>query len=485
MNLKKGQSVEILIADLAFGGAGVGKMASDDGTAMDAPEGRSNAVAELPLGLFVVFVEGVIPGDTAEVRVTKIKKQYAEADLVKIIKPSPSRIAPKCKHFGLCGGCSLQFLSYEDQLKWKEKVVKDSLQKIGGFKDVEVSTIIGCKDPQFYRNKMEYSFGTEQLGGPLALGLHPKKNYRAVFNLEECILQSPVSVELVAAGRKWAIDLGISPYDTRTSSGVLKNLIVREGKNTGELMVNLVTNGKDFSQEKAFAEFIKANFQAVTSLYRTAVTIKKGFRTVVEEFHLYGKKNLTETLSVKPKNARDQVTLTFEILPQAFFQPNTKQAEILYEKVLEFAQPTDNDTVLDLFCGTGTIGMFFAKLSSSVIGVELNASAVENAKSNASKNSINNIDFICADVDKFLEKSQLKGDILITDPPRAGIANKSLEKLLKLRTQKWVYVSCNPTTLARDLKIICADGYKLERVQPVDMFPHTYHVETVCLLIKK
>lgn len=467
MQLKKGDIIEVPISDFAFGGVGVGKIKVGDGD-------------------FVVFVEGVIAGDIVDARLTKIKKQFAEAKFESFVKKSADRIAPRCKHFGYCGGCSLQFYDYAKQLEWKAKVVADSLARIGGFKDLKIEPIIGCDSPWFYRNKMEYSFGFDNHKPELNLGLHPTGRYQYVFDLEECFLESENSVKILRAVKDWVREKKLSGHDPRTSKGVLKNLVVKEGKNTNETMVNLVTNGKTFALEKEFKDWILGKFPFITSLYRTAVVVERGHKTTIEEFLLAGKEALTETLTVKI--GKKTITLNFEIHPQAFFQPNTKQAEILYGKVLEFADPKAEDTILDLFCGTGTIGMFFAKTGARVIGIELSPDAIENAKNNAKTNGIENIQFYCNDITKFFEikpQSLLpRPSILITDPPRAGIANSALEKILKLNAKKWVYVSCNPTTLARDLKIACENGYKIERVQPVDMFPQTYHIETVCLLRK-
>ncbi len=446
--------MELQITDFAFGGAGVGKMDGD----------------------LVIFVERVIPGDKVEVSLTRIKKNFCEARLERIITPSPLRIKARCKHFGLCGGCSLQCMDYDEQLKWKEKIVRDSLERIGEIKNPPIAPIIGSESPWFYRNKMEYSFGEG-----LKLGLHPAKSYKDVFNLEECFLESELSAQIAVAVREWAISRKIQPYDPRVNTGVLRNLMVREGKNTSEIMVILFTNGQDFPNQKDFAKLIGEKFPAVTSVYRTAVVIKKGHKTAIEEFHLSGKKTLMETLTVKQSDGKN-ATLKFEILPQAFFQPNTKGAQILYETALNFAGSEGTETIYDLFCGTGTIGMFAASRAEKVIGIELNASAVENARKNAEQNGIKNIAFLCGDIDKMLPELKGKADIIITDPPRCGIFPKTLQKILELRPAKWVYVSCNPTTLARDLKEAITAGYKLKRVQPVDMFPHTYHVETVCEL---
>lgn len=504
MNVKKGQLVELTICDLAFGGAGVGKIKMEDGRD------------------FVVFVEGGVPGDKIAVRIFKAKKQYAEGRIEKILVPSPERITPRCKHFGLCGGCSLQFLNYEDQLKWKEKMVKDALNKnlhadAGDnarrpasidSTDSPIAPILGCETPWFYRNKMEYSFGTEasartrhQIANvsragatgsetapttvpDLTLGLHPKNRFQDVFELEECFLESLKSVEIVKSVRQWARDKKIAPYNPRTNVGILRTLTVREGKNTNELLVNLITNGNTFPEASEFAEWITHLFPEITSLYHTEVTIQRGHRTVVEEHLLKGKPTITETLSITSPLGKD--TLTFEILPQAFFQTNTHQTQILYEKILELAAPKNTDIVLDLFCGTGTIGMFFAKHVKRVFGIDLNEAAIVNAKENAQHNNLHNIEFLCGDSGKLLKEIPEKADILITDPPRIGVSpQKSLEMILELAPPKWIYVSCNPTTLARDLGLIMQTGkYKISKVQPVDMFPHTYHVETITVLEK-
>ncbi|MBI4994967.1 23S rRNA (uracil(1939)-C(5))-methyltransferase RlmD [Candidatus Peregrinibacteria bacterium] len=458
--------VELTIMDLAFGGAGVAK-----------------------LGNLTVFVERAVPGDKILARLTKIKSSYAEAKLEKLVVSSPERVGARCKHFGVCGGCSLQNLNYENQLKWKWKMVSDAICRIGGFREAKIEPIIGCSSPWFYRNKMEYSFGARQqsdVGGQMSdvnLGLHPSGNFREIFDLEECFLQSELSVKIARSVRQWA-------QKNNLNTDVLRNLIIREGKNTEEVMVNLVTHGENFPLEKDFAQFAARAFPQITSLYRTAITVQRGKRTVIKEFHLSGKPHLTETLSI-PTGKKDAppVTLHFEIAPQAFFQPNTLQAEVLYRKILEFASgplaPHPSLLVLDLFCGTGTIGMALSKTCKNVIGVETNEAAVQNAQKNAEKNNIKNIEFMCGDVGKILTYNlQLttNNSILVTDPPRAGIEPKTLQKILALKIPKWIYVSCNPTTLARDLKIICENGYELQKIQPVDMFPHTYHVETVCLL---
>jgi 23S rRNA (uracil1939-C5)-methyltransferase len=464
---KKGDLVELTISDLAFGGAGVAKI-----------EG------------YAVFVEGTIPGDKVSARLTRVKSQFGEAVVVSMSTPSPMRISARCKHFGVCGGCALQSLKYEDQLKLKEKFIYDAITRIGGFRDAKIEPIIGCESPWFYRNKMDYSFAADNRDGSTGdkLGLHYKTSFKNVFDLEECFLQSELSVEILHATKKWAKEkewpfFKTFSYDSSLSG--LRNLVIRDGKNTGEVMVNLIASGvrqmeKTERLKNEFRDFITTSFPKITSVYLTEVIVQKGHRTVTREHLLSGKAAITETLNVA------NTKLHFDIHPQAFFQTNSKQTELLYGKILELADARPEDRVADLFCGTGTIGMFFAANGCETIGIELNASAIENAKKNAETNGIKNIKFLCGDVAKYLanDSETSKATIIITDPPRAGMTPTSLEKIIAFRAPKWVYVSCNPTTLSRDLQAICASGYKLRKIQPVDMFPHTYHVETICLLTR-
>ncbi len=466
MQLSKGQIITVVIKEIAFGGDAVGIPTDETLTGC------------------ITFVKGgVLPGETAEVSLTRIKKNYLEAQLVKIVTESPSRGAPRCKHFGVCGGCSLQHLSYDKQLEVKDGFVRDALIKFGGFSADYLAEIkkpiIGCDDPWYYRNKTEYSFERGQIG------FHPKGQFRDVFELEECFLQSPLAVKIVAAVRAWFKEKNLVTYNSLTHSGCLKNLIIREGKNSGEVLVNLVTTDDQFDNEEDFTELIRTKFPAVTSIYRTVVAVRRGFKTVNTEKLLWGKPTLLETLTV------GTAKLNFEILPQAFFQPNTIQAQRLYADAIICAKPDKNDHVLDLFCGTGTIGMFCAQTGCKVTGIDVSDSAIENAHKNALNNGLDQIEFHVGDTGKQLKKLQEKAQtatVLITDPPRSGIDPKTLEKIIALQIPRWVYVSCNPTTLARDLKIACATmlpngkKYVLKHVQPVDMFPQTYHVETVTLL---
>lgn len=466
MQLTKGHTITVVIKEIAFGGNAVG-MPIDEA-----------------LKGFITFVSGaVLPDEVAEVKLTKIKKNYLEAELVRIITTDKDRNIPRCKHFGICGGCSLQHVPYTKQLEIKDTFVQDALIKFGGFSKEYIAhikkPIIACDSPWYYRNKSEYTFESGKAG------FHARGNFRTVFDLEECFLQSEIAVAILQCIKDWARVKNISTYDWSTRQGIIKNLVIREGKNTGEILVNLITTQDNFIYEKDFIELIRSNFPQVTSLYRSSVIVRRGFKTVNNEYLLWGKETLTEKLSVGNNS------LHFEILPQAFFQPNTLQAEKLYRVTINYAQPTNTDHVLDLFCGTGSIGMFCALSGSRVTGIDLSESAIMNAQKNAEKNNIKNITFYPGDTGKELKKLQeiaQTATILITDPPRAGIEPKTLEKIIGLTIPRWVYVSCNPTTLARDLKIICnaplinGKKYRLASLSPVDMFPQTFHIETVVLL---
>ncbi len=457
---KKGSNITLKIDSLVYGGSGIGQL---DG--------------------FKVFVEGTAPGDTVEARMSKVKSSFGEGKLLRVLEPSAQRIQPRCKHFGVCGGCKWQFLDYEDQCKVKEQQVKDALMRIGGFEQGDsaspsmVEPIIRNLTPWFYRNKMELSFGTSP-DGKAMLGFFPPGYHFEVFDLEECFLQSELMAEIVKKVRDFANEHKISVYNSHTHEGLLKTLTIREGKNTGEVMVILTTSTSLFDNKEAFAALF-AGDERITSLYWNTVYQVPGHPTWIEENLLTGKEALTEALILE--NGQE---LQFDILPQAFFQTNTKQAEILYSKVVELAGLTGKEVVFDLYCGTGTIGLFCAHKAASVYGIEVNESAVESARGNALKNGIKNVSFLLGGVEQRLGELKEKPDVLIVDPPRAGLEGDVVAQCAEFGAEKIVYVSCNPSTLARDLKLFTERGYKPTIVQPVDMFPQTHHTECVALIQK-
>lgn len=459
--------MEIEIHTLAFGGAGLGKY-----------EGLT------------VFVEKTMPGDRVRAAFTKIKSNFAEARLVEIIKPSADRIQARCPYFGICGGCQFQFMPYEKQLKFKRQQVIDSFERIGKIYNPPVADIIGCAEHYYYRNKMEFSFGYDE-GMNFALGMHlPGRRYD-ILDLKECYLQSELSVEVVNKVREFTEAKRWMPFKPSCNQGFLKALYVREGRRTDEMMVNLVTSDQipeDF--EVSLEEFVKfllkdesdvdngkAGSMKIASIVWSKVISRKGFTRQVKENVIYGKPAITEKMILKNGDE-----LKFDISPQAFFQVNTLQAEILYSQVLKFSLLKSHNMVFDLFCGTGTIGLFLAKHVGQVLGIELNEQAIQSAKENARKNNLFNIDFYTGDVSKILHEIRERPSLIIVDPPRAGLTEKLIKKINDFGANQIVYVSCNPATLARDINWLKDYGFTVKNIQPVDMFPHTFHIECVCLL---
>ncbi len=451
---KRGEKVELTVSDLALGGKGIAKVED-----------------------FTIFVDSALPGDQIKAQITKLKPNYAEAKLIEVIIPSSSRVKAACSHFGICGGCSWQNLDYAQQLDFKTKQVQQTLEHIGGFTAPPVRKTLASPDSFFYRNKMEFSFSQDEGNNP-TLGLHKKGRFDLVFNLEKCFLQSETSNGIVGLIREFARKNQISIYNLKTHQGFLRFLTIREGKNTGEVMVNLVTNKGDFPLGKILAEGLITKFPQIKSLVRNINTQKAQIAVGEKEELLAGKNFIREKIG----------EFVFELSAGSFFQTNTRQAERLYQVVLELADLKGDETVLDLYSGTGTISFYLAKNSAKVVGVESNPKTVADAKKNAELNRIANCQFICEEAKSFLAMALLRKesyDVVVIDPPRAGLHPQVVENTLKLSPPKIVYVSCNPATLARDLKLLCESQYKLELVQPLDMFPHTFHIESVSKLLRK
>lgn len=436
---------------------------------------------------YVVFVPGAVPGDHVKVRVLRKKKKYAEARLVKIIEPSPLRTDPKCTYFGSCGGCKWQQVSYAAQLEAKRQSVMEAIAHQGGYENVAVNPIIGADDVFHYRNKMEFTFSSsrwltseeiasgEKFDTSFALGMHAPGRFNRVIDLKTCYLPAPITVEIVNGFRAFAMEKGWDCWDIRQHVGYLRHLVIRTGVRTGEIMVNVVTNGFDEQRFEEMTQFMQSNFDGITTFINT---IHTGVAQVAigEEHHVgFGEGVI-----------RDQIGgFTFEIGPGAFFQTNTVQAEKLYEVTREFSGAGKDDLVYDLYCGAGTISIFMAPHVRHVVGVELVPEAIENAHTNARKNNITNSTFLAGDMKKLFTPEFVhahgKPDVLIVDPPRAGMHPKVVEQIGALRPERFVYVSCNPQTQMRDLKLL-GDAYEIEAVQPVDLFPHTYHIENVIKL---
>lgn len=450
--------MELRIDSLAFGGQGVARYAMDDRQ-------------------FTIFVEGTVPGDKVKVRIGGRKRNHAFGYVDMFVEKAPNRVEPRCRHFGLegdrCGGCSLQSISYEDQLKLKEQQVRDAIVRIGHLDGGLVQPIIGLDEPWYYRNKMEFSFSkTEE--GQLSLGLHVKRRHHDVVEMTECHLFSPYVGNLVKTVREFFRQRNL------TNEPELKSLVVREGKNTGEILINLVFENGEATFLDEFAALVQEFFAergGLTSLYSTHITNKKGQRKRWDETLLWGKPTIRESLKIGNDNE-----LHFDISPQAFFQPNTKQAERLFALAIEAANLSGEEVVYDLYCGAGTIALACARSAKHVYGIEINEPALNNARSNAEVNGLTNVTFAVGDVAKELPHLPEPADVVMVDPPRSGLFPDVVTHICEMAPQRIVYVSCNPATLARDLQRFTETGYTLERVQPVDMFPQTYHIENVALL---
>lgn len=451
-------------------------------------------------------IRKAIPGDKVEVTVERRHGETIDARLEELIEASADRVEPQCRHFGRreisgegCGGCSLQSLSYDHQLAAKERAVK-SFMADRGLDPGLVESIVGQEDPWMYRNKMEFSFG-DTADRAFALGLHPRGYRHEIVNLQECYLQSEFTSDFVPAVREWAIARELQPYLNSEDTGFLRTLTIREGERTGERLVELMTtHDPDAEMEgqtvpaaevaEAFREFVESftrgRSEDVTSIYWTQKKAIKGEPTEWIEHRLSGKDVLEEQLYL-PGDQR----LRFEIDPRAFFQPNTRQAEVLYREVLEKAElPGDEEgprTALDLYCGTGTIALCLAPYADDVVGIEMQKDAVENARKNAEDNGMQHVSFFAGDVADVFESEAFRArvsdvDLTVVDPPRAGLQPDAREHVDAAGAPDLVYVSCNPEALARDLDDLTDRGYSVESVQPVDMFPQTYHVECVAKL---
>jgi 23S rRNA (uracil1939-C5)-methyltransferase len=436
----------------------------------------------------VIFVEGVVPGDVVDVYIKKNKKDWAEAGVKKIVEYSKDRVEPFCKHFGTCGGCKWQMLPYEKQLGFKEQQVKDVLQRIGKVTDAEYLPIEGCATTSEYRNKLEFTFSTKRYlsanelntdisADTSVLGYHAPRLFDKVIDIDHCHLMIEPQNEIRNGLRQFALDNNLSFYDIKNNIGLLRNIMIRVAS-TGQVLVNMIFGNDNQEQIEMVMKYLKDTFPMVTSLHYTINTKLNDSIYDLEVVCVSEKNTIQETLE----------DFTFAISPKSFFQTNTKQAEKLYSIARDFAGFTGTETLYDLYCGTGSIGIFCSKQVKKIIGVEAVADAIEDAKINAANNGVKNASFYAGDVIKICNDDFFaqhgRPDVVITDPPRAGMHASLVEKLLEIESPKIVYVSCNPATQARDLQLL-ASKYNVVKVQAVDMFPQTHHVESVALLTLK
>jgi 23S rRNA (uracil1939-C5)-methyltransferase len=446
------QELELRIDSLAFGGNGVARL---DG--------------------FVLFVRRGLPGDLVRARVTKVKRNHAEAVTVDVLEPGPVRVDAPCAHYPACGGCRFQDLAYEAQIAEKESQVRDALQRIGAIPEPPLEPILPAESIFHYRNKLEYSF-TQEDDRP-TLGLHRAGRWDEVLPIERCWLTTDLGNGIRNAVRDWAREERLRAYDQRTHEGFLRHLVVREGRNTGQALVVLVTAPGELPDEEHFVDLLR-RFPEVRSIHWAINDRPAEVTRDLPTRLLYGEDAIEEELCA----------LRFRVSPNAFLQTNTAMAEQLYRLVGEFAQLQGGETVYDLYCGTGTIGLTLAEKALTVWGVEASEEAVSCAIDNAALNAIGNAAFFAGDVGRSLEDLHARSgdpDVVVVDPPRAGLSGRAVRQLGKLAPERIVYVSCNPTTLAGNVKELTGEwGYRLERVRPVDMFPHTPHVEAVALLTR-
>jgi 23S rRNA (uracil1939-C5)-methyltransferase len=446
--VSRDQELVLTIDSLAYGGNGVAR-----------------------LNGFVVFVKRALPGDTVRARVTKVKRSHAEAVSLEIVEAGAPRVDAPCAHYPACGGCRFQDLAYEAQLEAKAQQVADALARIGRLSNVELEPAEPAESVFHYRNKLEYSFsGT---AAEPALGFHRAGRWDEVLDVERCWLTTDLGNAIRNAVKQWARSEGLAPYDQERQEGYLRHLVVREGRNTGQALVVLVTAPAELAAAESFLEALRA-FPEIRSIH-WAVNDTPAEVTSLPTRLLWGEEAIEEEL----------LGLRFRIRPNAFFQTNTAMCEVLYRIAGEYAALTGEETVYDLYCGTGTIALSLAREALTVWGIESSEESVACAVENAELNGLVNAAFFAGDVGTDLEELRDRAgppDVVVVDPPRAGLTGKALRRIGRLAAPRLVYVSCNPTTLAGNAKELVSEwGYRLERARPVDMFPHTPHVETVAL----
>jgi 23S rRNA (uracil1939-C5)-methyltransferase len=441
--------VTITISDLAYGGRGVGKVNG-----------------------FVIFVQGTVPGDVIRARIIKRKSNHAIAQLVDIQTPSPLRLTPPCSHFDECGGCTWQNITYKHQLAFKEQILKTTLEHLGALKDIAVKPIIPSPEIWHYRNKMDFTFSADSNGCP-TLGFHKEGSYLDIIDIKRCFIHPKIFNTILQIVREEVNRQQLISYNPQTHEGFLRHLIVREGKHTGNIMVTLLSTSGDTLAIEPLVAALCHHVPTMTSLVwgvNAGVADVAGLDRIAYQ---YGTSQIEEHLD----------SLRFLVSPSSFFQANTLAAQQLYTVAREMADLSKQDVLLDAYCGIGPISIFCSDSVKAVIGIETAVDAIWDARQNAALNRVTNCTFLTGEVRKVLPTalSSVADSItrIIVDPPRSGMDKKTLRHLLELKAPVVVYISCNPTTLARDLGAIRNAGYRIEAIQPVDMFPHTYHIETV------
>jgi len=461
MTVRNGQILDLRIEKLIFGGRGLA---------------RVNGLA--------IFVERAVPGDEVRVRVFKKKKNHAEARVIELITPSPFRIEPPCRYSGFCGGCTWQFLDYEKQLFFKREHVVEALEHIGQLRNIRVHPIIPSEKKFGYRNKMEFSFSDRRWLLPeelprkdiqkdFALGLHVPGTFDKVLDTESCLLMPDTGNNILRDVRHHVRKSGIAPYGLRSHEGFWRFLMLRHASSHNQWMVNIITSEEQRPWVQPLADLLYEKYQNITSVVNNINTRKAGIAVGQWEICLSGEPFISDKIA----------GFEFEISANSFFQTNTAGAARLYETVKAYAGLTGREIVVDLYSGTGTIPIFLSDGARKVVGIEISEGAVQDAQKNCRENRIRNCQFICKDIKKGLKDVTDIPDVMVIDPPRIGMHKDVVNIVRSLSPGRIVYISCNPTTLARDLAMLKED-YHVVEVQPVDMFPHTYHIESVARLEK-
>lgn len=470
MSLEKNKEYVITVEDIGTDGEGIGHI---------------NGIA--------VFVKDTVPGDVARIKIIKVKKHYAYGRLMELKKASVDRVEPVCPHAKQCGGCSIMQLSYEKQLEWKQKKVADCLKRIGGIMDVEdkMEPIIGMSNnngefPAIrYRNKAQFPVRRDK-NGNIVIGFYAGRTHH-VINTDVCYLQDKINDEIIKNFRFFMEQYHVEPYDEETNSGLVRHILTRVGKKTGEVMVCVVINGEELigkcdSSNVNVEQYFVSFMQDIPGMTSVSLNInrEKTNRILGDKCRtLWGKDTIMDFIG----------SVKYQISPLSFYQVNPEQTEKLYKKALEYACLEGEEVVWDLYCGIGTISLFLAQKAKKVMGVEVIPEAIEDARNNAKMNGIENAEFFVGKAEEVLpeqyKKTGVYADVIVVDPPRKGCDGVALNTMIEMQPKRIVYVSCDPATLARDVKVLAAAGYEVERICAVDQFGHSGHVETVCLLSRK
>ncbi|MFS0647337.1 23S rRNA (uracil(1939)-C(5))-methyltransferase RlmD [Siminovitchia sp. 179-K 8D1 HS] len=448
-DIRKNEYCNVYVEDLTHEGKGVAKI---DG--------------------YPLFVAGVLPGEKATIQVTKLNKGYGFGRLIELLEKSESRVAPACPIYEECGGCQLQHMSYQGQLLAKEKQVREILQRIGKLDDVPVHPVLGMDNPWRYRNKAQVPIGERE--GGLVGGFYKQRTHE-IIDMEACLIQMEENDAVLQKLKTVCSEFGLRAYDENTHKGTLRHIMVRSGKVTGHIMVVLITKTSDIPNRKKLVKTIVNAIPGVKSIVHNVNTKRTNVIFGEQTNILWGDEFIYDYIG----------NIRFAISARSFYQVNPEQTKVLYDKALEYAQLTGQETVIDAYCGIGTISLFLAQKAKKVYGVEIVPEAIEDARRNAELNGIHNVEFAVGEAESVIPKwykEGVKADVLVVDPPRKGCDETLLKTIIDMKPKKVVYVSCNPATLARDLRILEDDGYKTMEVQPVDMFPHTVHVECVVLM---